>query len=449
LVCFPLWKIKRLLEIFMKVPLSALAILASAILCFSSFGWAQQSDVSPLSLQDAIRATLENNPQLATYGFRLKALTGERQTAALRPELHINSEFENLAGTGEFSGVDAAEFTLSLSSVIEPRGQRDALLRVMTARQQQLESAQRVLTLDVLAQVTHQFIAVVAAQELLSIQQQAQVLLQKNLQPLTQQVNAGRTNRAELLRAKAALARATIDLQHTRQQLDSERIKLGAFWGAIESDFGQMQANLLHLPVPLALPELLTQASNNPDLVLLADEVHLRAAELRQSQARTNSPIAWNAGIRRMQASNDSALVVGISMPLGTTKRASGAIVTATANQQAAEYQRDSAVNQLQATLMNLYSAQQQALMELEALRTDVLPLLEEALEATTNAFNQGRYRYLELNLAQRELLDAQREVILAATRVQTIHVDIQRLTGFNPHALANTASHSVVKDLP
>ncbi len=411
--------------------------------------FAMRVNADPITLQDAIKATLQHNPQLAGYEFREKALQGERQTAALNPQFRASTHFENVAGSGPYKGVDSGELTLSLSSVIELGGQRDARLGLVTARQQQLESSQRVLTLDVLLQVTRQFINVAAAQEQLVLLQQTRDLAQQTVTTLSKQVQAGRTPEAELLRAKAAIAKATIDAQKAEQLLKSERVKLSVFWADTTPDFTEVKADLFAIPEPAPLPVLLTRLENNPDLMLLGNEVHLRMAELRHAQAERKPSLEWNAGIRRLQATEDSAFVIGMSMPLGSGGRASGAIATATANQAGAEQQRDNTRIQLEAQLLNLYEAYQQAMAEVHALRSDVIPQLRQAMHATADAFQRGRYSYLELNLAQRELLTVQLSLIDAAARAHELSTDLERLTGAPLSAAATPIPHSEVKSLP
>jgi len=414
-------------------------VIAFSAIALGSFAAHAQAE-SSLTLQDAIKATLQHNPQLAGYEFRTQALAGEQQTAALKPQLKLSTHLENIAGSGEFKGVDAGELTLSLSSVIELGGQRDARLDLVTARQQQLASSQRVFTLDLLTQVTQQFIAIVAAQEQLKLLQQSQQLAQENVTSLAKQVQVGRTPEAELLRAKASLARALIDVQKTQQQLKSERVKLSAFWTSTQSTgsqstamqptFTQVEADLFSLPPLVPLPTLISKLDANPDLAVLGDEVHLRAAELKQAQAERKANIEWSAGVRRLQVSDDSALVLGVSMPLGSANRAAGAITTASANQAGAEQEQNTARIKLHTQLISLYGAYEQALAEVNSLRNDVLPLLKQALRATADGFQQGRYSYLELNLAQRELLNEQLALIDSAARAHALSADIERITG-------------------
>ncbi len=69
-----------------------LAVSAITLSCYSSVGSAQQMSADPLTLSDAIRATLQHNPQLAGYKFRADALKGEATTAALKPEWRAQAE---------------------------------------------------------------------------------------------------------------------------------------------------------------------------------------------------------------------------------------------------------------------------------------------------------------------------------------------------------------------
>jgi len=385
---------------------------------------------STLTLSEAVRATLQQNPQLAGYTIKVSALAGEKQTAALRPEYRVGTDLENVAGSGEFSGTKASELTISLSSAIELGGQRDARINVVTARQQQLQSSQRVLTLDVITAVTRQFIQLLRSQEQLALQEESHQLIQQTLNSLTRQVQAGGTADSELLRGNAALARSNIALQQARQIVSSERVKLSAYWADSSPDFTAVTADLYAVPTAMPLPTLLEKLSDNPDLEQLTKEVDVRIAEVQQARSERRPSLEWSAGVRRLQATDDSAVVLGLSMPLGTGSRAGGAITTANANQQSAELERDSARVQLEAQLISAYEAHRQAIDEVNVLRDQVLPSLKKAMRSTANAFDQGRYSYMELNLAQGQLLDAQQALVEAAARMQETRIELERMIG-------------------
>lgn len=406
----------------------AMAISAIALSC-SSFALTAVAE-STLTLGEAVRATLQYNPQLAGYTFKLNALAGEKQTAALRPELRVNTDLENVAGSGELSGTKASELTISLSSAIELGGQRDARVNLVTARQQQLASSQRVLTLDVVTAVTQQFIRLLVAQEELTLREESHQLLQQTLTSLTRQVQAGGTAESELLRGNAALTRATQALRQARQRVSTERIRLSAFWADTSPDFTAAKADLYGVPSTTTLPALLEKLSNNPDLAFLSAEIDVRSAEVRRAQSERRPALEWKAGVRRLQESDDSAIVFGLSMPLGSSGRARGAIATATANQQQAEWDKDATRIQLEAQLIAVYETHQIAVDEVNVLRDQVLPSLKKVMRSTADAFDRGRYSYLELNLAQNQLLNAQQALVEAAARMQETRIELERMIG-------------------
>lgn len=400
---------------------------------------------SPLSLQEAISATLAHNPQLAGYRFKAEALRGEQQTAALRPGYQVGATLENGAGTGEYKSLDAAELTLSLSSVIELGGQRDARMGVVTARQEQLQSQQRVATMDVVVALTQQFIRVVETQEQLKLQREVQALTEETLASLNRQVKEGKSSEAESLRAKAALSRSTIALASIQQNLLSERLLLARFWGQSLADFGELQADLYRFGAVTSLSDLQHKLANNPDLDLLAQDIRVREASLKLARSQGNSNLEWSAGVRNFQNTNDSALVVGLSVPLGTKSRASGAITTATAELGEAHWQESATRVQLESHLSRLAGARTQALAEISSLRDQVIPQLRQAMRLTAEAFNRGRYSYLELNQAQRELIDAQLALIGAAAQAQTLNTEIDRLLGAASVAASNFHDEKVL----
>jgi cobalt-zinc-cadmium efflux system outer membrane protein len=410
----------------------ALAIIAS--------GWALSAIAetpvqtrSSITLGDALQASLTHNPQLARYQFRRAALAGEKTTAALRPEWRLQSELENLAGSGDMKGTDAAELTLSFSSLLELGDQRDARVNAVTARQQQLATEQWVAVLDLVAAVSYRFIALIAAQEQVHVQEQAQQLARSLVGSITKRVQAGNAPQAELLRARAAQAQATLAMGRAQQQVHAEALKLSAYWGDSQPRFNQAAGDLLALTNPEPLANWQDRLAQNPDIALLADATRLRTAELSKAEAEGQMTLGWSAGVRRLQETEDTALVFGVSVPLAAGKRASGAINAARAAQDAASFEADSSKIQLEARLNQTYSAHTQALAELYSLRDQILPLLQEANRATTDSFEQGRYSSLEVAFAQRELLEARAALIDVALRAHETRIELERLTASAP----------------
>lgn len=385
---------------------------------------------SKLSLRDAIVATLAHNPQLTSFQFSRQALEGEMQTADLKPALYLSTNLENVAGTGNYKGFRGADLTLALSSVIELGDKRNARRGVVSEEQQALVVQQRIVELDLLAEVTQRFIEVAAAQEHLELQRSTLTLTTETTKVIKHSVDIGNTPDAELARAQANQSRMAIELRKAELDFDAAKIKLSALWAVTEPTFTSVNADLLNLGDVPTLNDLLSGLANNPDIQLFASEARIRDAELRLALSQRKADLEWSAGIRRQQDTKDSALVLGLNVPLFSGDRASGEIKTAKANQLSVANERDTALLELRAEIFGLYQERQAALFEVTSLRNDVIPQLKKAVSGTRIAFDKGRYGYLELSSAQHDLLEAEGELIDAAANAHQLRAEIERLSG-------------------
>jgi len=388
------------------------------------------AESAALSLREAIDATLREHPQLQSYRFREQALAGERSTAALRPPLQLNAGLEDAFGSGALNMLERAELTLSLSQVIELGTQRDARINTVTQRVDLLRAEQRVTELDLLAEVARRFIATAAAQEQVALEQRAVSLAQQTLDALQPLVDAGQTPASEQARATAMLERARLAAAQAQTTLAAARIDLASMWNAATPDFAAVSADLLQVGTSGAVSDLLLALDSNPDLLLFASEERLLDAQLLEAQSAQRGSVQLTAGIRHLRDGNDTGFVVSASMPLGSRQRASGAIAAAMANREEVATRRATALNRMRAQLSGLHLQLQHAIVEVDTLRTTVLPQLENALQQTRDAYLGGRYSYVELVGAQREYLDAERALLDAATDAHLLRAEIERLSG-------------------
>jgi outer membrane protein, heavy metal efflux system len=424
------------LELSMYSPLRR-AVAAAYIGGWALFGagvirsaQTQAAATDLLTLREAITATLATNPGLALYPFRAAAIAGQRQTANLAPPLQVNGAIEDALGSGALNFMDAAEFTLTLSQVVELGGQRAARVGVANRKVEVVQAEQRITELDLLAEVTRRFIATAAAQAALELQQRATTLAQQTLTALQPLVTAGQTPAAELLRATAAVERAKLDTAQAVTVLEAARISLASMWASQMPDFAAVGANLLDAGEAGDLVNLLLAVEANPDILLFASQERLLEAQVHEALSEQRGTVQWTAGIRHLREAGDTGFVVGASRPLGSRERASGAITAAEANFGEVAGRRAIALNQLRTQLYSLHLQLQQAILEVNSLRSAVLPPLNTALEQTRAAYLSGRYSYLELVSAQAETLNAERSLINAATAAHLLRVEIERLSG-------------------
>ena len=121
-------------------------------------GTVAYAEQAPLTLANALSRAMAQNPTLQVFDFRLQGLEGRRFSADQNPALEAGLEVENVLGSGNRQGSDAAEYTLSLSSVLELGGKRQARVSVVDSRYGLVEAERRAETLDVLGQVAQRFV---------------------------------------------------------------------------------------------------------------------------------------------------------------------------------------------------------------------------------------------------------------------------------------------------
>jgi outer membrane protein, heavy metal efflux system len=386
-------------------------------------------DGPPITLRRAITEALARNPDLQGFTHRFRAQDGRIQSAALPPPLELRAELENFGGGGSANGIDLAEGTLALSRVIEMGNKRSLRTGAAQAARDDLEIERQAAQLDVVAEVTRRFIHVASDQDQLALTRRAMELAQTSLEAVRRRVNAGRAPDAELNRANVAFARAQIEEEHAEHELLSSRRKLAAMWGSTEPLFGSVSGDLYRYPTLPAFEEIVARVDRNPDFLRLASEARVRDAEVRVAQARALADISVTAGIRRLEASDDQALVVGMSIPLFARSRARGGIEEAQALRSLNDAEQTARRVRVNAQLFEIYQELRHAITEATTLRDTVLPEVESALKNTQLAFERGRYSYLEWTDAQRELIAAERDRIQASANAHLFLAEIERLT--------------------
>ncbi len=409
-----------------RASLLCLALVASTV---------EAGPPTPLTLRDAIDAALAGNPELHAFAFDFVAQGARVEQARLSPAPELSLDIENALGTGEFRGADSAEFTFALSQVIELGGKRDARVAAAQAGHGALDIERQSRQLDVLAEVTRRYIVVARVQEQRALARRALSLAEQTVSGAERRVNAAKSPHAELDRARIALDRSKLDERRVVSELDSARKQLAATWGASQPIIdgrvvGEVQADLFALPVPGDFDALFKRLDAAPDFLRFASQTRLRDAELRLAATQRRPDLSLSAGLRRLQAGHDEALVASVSLPLFAGKRAESFVAEAQANRDRIDADQGSARVKAEATLYELHHELSRTVSEVDVLRRDIVPRTQEALKETEYAYERGRYSYLELVDAQREYLDLQAILIDTAAKAQTLFVEIERLTG-------------------
>jgi cobalt-zinc-cadmium efflux system outer membrane protein len=240
----------------------------------------------------------------------------------------------------------------------------------------------------------------------------------------------GAAPESSALAAEADVARARLEREARAEGEAAAWRRLALLWGETlpgeVPDVAALPSGIPALPEPAALRALL-EAS--PELRAFADEQRLGEAAVRLAESESRSNLEWQFGLRRLQASGDTALVAGVSMPLGGRTRAEPGIAAARAGLTLLESERASAALRLEATALDALAEARRHSMLATRLDADVLPALTKAAANAERAYRNGALGYLEWATVQADVLATHLAILDARAAAQRALIELQRLT--------------------
>jgi cobalt-zinc-cadmium efflux system outer membrane protein len=415
-----------------SVNIRQLLVLALAGACgWPSTGHAAES----LRLEQAVARALASNPALRAEAAELQAAQARAAQLRLATPYTFGADLENAGGTGSLSGLESAEATLRLSRVLEMGGKRQARQAMGDAEVRQQNNAADAARLDIATRTTVRFIEVLVDQRRL---QQAGTRLELALRTRDEVeawVSAGRNPDSDLLAAQIAVADAQLEQEHAEHELAAARVTLSASWGVLEPDFPAVEGNLDELPQVEAFETLAAQLPATPEQRAALLEGETLAARRRLALADATPDVTLSLGVRRLEALDDQALVVGLSVPLGARRRSGIAAAEAEARLSAVEAHREAALFERHQTLFTVYQELNHARTEVETLRANMLPRAEQAVALSRRGFEAGRFSFAALAQAERTLFELQQRLLEGATRYHTLLAEVERLAAAAPEA--------------
>lgn len=383
-----------------------------------------------ITLEQAVSLALMGNPELAGFSLETRAAEAKVLQAGLRPNPEIGVDVEQFGGAGDFTGVKTAQTTVLLSQLVEMGGKRAKRTRIAALEKDLAVWDYETKRLDVLTNVSKSFVEVLSNQELVDRNEELVRLSEQVLNTVSERVKAGKVSPLEETRAGVTLANARIGLRQAKSDLTAARKKLSATWGAASPSFTKADGNLsVLLPVPSA-EELNRLVSQNPDVARWMKEMERCDALLQSEKAKSIPDITLRAGMQRFNETDDSALAVGISVPLPIFDRNQGGIRAARYRIAGAREESRAAEVKADASLGESYQALNFAYAEAKSIREEVLPAAQTAFDAAEEGYREGKFDFLELLDSQRTLFETKVKYIRSLSAYHRARADVERLIG-------------------
>ena len=405
-------------------------LIGGVLVSLSGLIYAAERDPTTLTLSRAFTRVLSDNPELAVYPYDIRAAEARALQAGFRPNPQLSLEVENIGGNGDYSGAEAMESTLALSQVIEMGGKRSLRRDVGQWSRRAIERDYELARLDVLSSAASRYLEVAQTQRLLAFARQVVDFTSAAENVAQRRFNAGSASRAELSRARTDLMQAELAVSNLTVRLGSAKRRLASLWGETSADFGDVEAELFALATTPSFASIEQQLEQAPQLQRFLTLGRLRQAELNLAIARGRQDIEVGAGIRRFEENGDTGLVFSFSMPLGVSNRNQGNISAAREDVKKLDLEEKSTRVKIFTELRNAFARLEQARERVTLLREQILPEAQQALTLIQEGYGDGRFSYLELVEARRQLLSFETEAVAAATDFHQTLITLETLTG-------------------
>lgn len=416
----------------LKIFLIALAVtltISNAAIAEETSVTGDSAGIGMLTLDAAIEKALNAAPKAAGAEARLRAAAGAVEQASALPNPELSTEFENFAGSRAYRGTTTSEGTVSVSQLIELGGKRAARTGIAEAERTATEFDRQVTWLEIIREVKKAYSDALAADEEVALAKRREDLAREVVRSVGIRVEAGREPAVQRQRAETLRRQAAVEVRNSQRRATAARSRLasllGSGIGAIRLDVDWFSQ--LPLSASDAAP---VDAPNTPDLRKLEAEVQRARADFQLELSRAVPDLTVSAGVRRFQATDDTALVAGVSIPLPIANQNRGAISRARESATAAEAELRAARIENATLLTEARARLEQAKESASTLQNDVLPATEGAFRSFSEGYRQGRFSFLEVLEVQREFFDARRELIEALQGFHEAQADVDRLMG-------------------
>jgi len=401
--------------------------LAASVIVANNHSLAAAEQSATLTLRQALARALATNPRLTAAERDVGIAAGKKIQTGAVPNPELSFELDNAFGSGDYRGTRSAETTLQLSQLVELGGKRNARVAVGSAELDQAGWQRQATRLEVLSETATAYLTVLSAQRRIEILNEHVASLDRLTPLLQQRIDAGASSPAEILRAQVAADLTKVERERAKTNLATARRELAVLMGDASPRFGKLSGQLANVGRPASFRTILSAIESNPQLMRWTAVRAQRSAELLTARLKPIPDVRVSVGWRHYRDSGDSAVRLGVSIPLPVWDQNQGDIRAA--EETLAKSNAEQAINKaaLIAVAGRSYEVLTGALQELKLLRSSVLPNSRKAVQATEDGYAQGRFTLLDL-------LDAQSSLAQAAIReqeaLQSFHTAVTTIEG-------------------
>lgn len=375
-----------------------------------------------LTLEAAIRRTLEASALPAVAAARHDALTAARDAAGLKPQPSVEVTAENF-GLPIGKLYDQFQITGTYSQRIERGGKRQARVRLANRDISVAEAEAVVARLDLIKLLQQGFVQAQAASAKVAIARERLRVAQDLRREVARRVASAKDPVFAGTRAQTGVLEAQADLELAIHTRDATLRRLAIFWnGTPVTEVTEVRSFLDVKPVPTGAPSV-------ADLAIFEARRSRGQAAVELQRTYGARDLTVSAG-PRLLASGGVGAVAGISVPLGGRRLAQTRVAEAEA--EGRRIDAEFAVERMNRERAIALATErvEESRHEVELIREDVVDNAEKTLEQVRFGYNRGFFSFADVWAAQQALVNARARVVDAAERHHQARAELDRLTG-------------------
>lgn len=379
-----------------------------------------------MTLTDALRQADATVPTLEVAQAAVDAAQAQRRVAAMRPNPTVSVETENVVGTGPYRGFDQSETTVGFALPLELGGKRSARIGVAEAQTDRARIDAVAATADLRLNVTQSYIAALSAEHRLAVALDQVRITDENLRVARNRVQAGANPPIDEQRAALLTSNAAVELERARQTLEAARLTLAQYTG---TTIGRLDRNWFDaIPSPIMEPRGAPSVEGTLALAAAQADVRTADSELRLARSQRVPDLTLSAGTRRLEATGDTAMVFGVSLPLPIFNNGRAAIDRASALRRQSDAQQRLTQFQAVQAITATRADRDRAAASVRGSVTAVAAA-QEAARIARIGYREGKFDQLVLLGAEQALLEVRAAAIDARTQYHDAEARLARLT--------------------
>lgn len=415
-----------------------LRIIAALLAAASCAAVAQAQDAPALAgsqsvftLDEAVLAAGGIAPDAQAAQAGVDAARAGRTVAGLRPNPVVQTQVENIAGTGPYRAFGSAESTVSVALPIELGGKRSARIAVADAQTDRALLMAAITQADIRLQVTRLYVEAAAAERRLVTARDQSRIADDAFRAARVRVQAGRASPIEEQRADVARLNAIAGAERADRLAAAARDNLGRrigrpVAGGFDNGWLGTLPNTFGPDVPVNASGTLALAAADADLAI-AD------ANVRLARSQRIPTVDVGPGVRRLSATGDTALLFTVTMPIPIFNSGRAAVSQAGAQRIQAEAQKRLTALEVEQAITNARAEAANAATSARNANGPALAAAEEAARIARIGYREGKFSQLELLDAERTLADTRVAAIDALASYQNARAQLERLTAPAP----------------